>query len=102
MKASDDLFRLIKSLKQTEKRYFKLFSSQHKGDKNYLKLFNAIDKQKTYDEEKIKHFFARSTFIKHLAWEKNNLYKLIMKSLRTYHSSTSVNSELMDLIRNAE
>ena len=102
MKASDDLFRLVKSLQPTEKRYFKLFSSLHKGDKNYIKLFDAIDKQKIYDEEKIKKIHSKSPFIKHLPWEKNNLYKLILKSLRTYHSGKSVDSELMDLIRDAE
>ena len=60
MKASGDLFTLIKSLTQTEKRYFKLFSSLQKGDKNYVKLFDAIDRQKTY-----KHMLYKA-FIPHL------------------------------------
>ena len=38
MTTSDDLFLLIKSLKQTEKRYFKIFASIHvKGEQNNLR-----------------------------------------------------------------
>ncbi len=48
MKVTDDLFQLIKSLDQSEKRYFKVFATMHiKGSDNnkYVGLFDAIDKQ---------------------------------------------------------
>ncbi len=48
------LFELIHSLTKSEKRQFKLMSLLHSGDKSYLKLFDEIEKQKKYDEEKIK------------------------------------------------
>ncbi len=102
MKPSTDLFDLIKSLSKSEKRFFKLSSSLQSGDKNYLKIFDAIDKQKEYDEDAIKETFKGETFIKHFPSEKNHLYKLILKSLRAYHSDNSISSILKQEIKNIE
>ncbi|MBL7938282.1 MAG: hypothetical protein JNL43_02885 [Flavobacteriales bacterium] len=102
MKPSTELHDLIKSLSKSEKRFFKLHSSLQSGDKNYLRIFDAIDKQKAYDEEGIKKFFAKETFIKHLPSEKNHLYKLILKALRAYHSESSVSGVLKQEIKNIE
>jgi tetratricopeptide (TPR) repeat protein len=102
MKPSTELFELIKSLTKSEKRFFKLTSSLQSGEKNYLKIFDAIDKQKDYDEETIKKQFGRQTFIKHFPSEKNHLYKLILKSLRAYHSDNSISSVLKQEIKNIE
>ncbi|MDQ3021512.1 MAG: hypothetical protein M3R36_13225 [Bacteroidota bacterium] len=84
MKVTDDLFQLIKSLTQSEKRFFKVYASLHhiKGDENkYFKLFNAIDKQKIYDEELIRKQFGNEKFLKQLFVVKNYLYHTILKSL---------------------
>ena len=86
MKPSHELFRLIKSLSKSEKRFFKLMSSLQSGEKNYIKLFDSIEKQNEYNEDAIKHQFREETFIKHLPSEKNHLYKLILKSLRSFYS----------------
>ncbi len=102
MKPSTDLFDLIQSLSKSEKRFFKLSSSLQAGDKNYLKIFDAIDKQKEYDEDAIKETFKKETFIKHFPSEKNHLYKLILKSLRAYHSDNSTSSILKQEIKNIE
>jgi hypothetical protein len=102
MKPSDELFKLVKSLSKSEKRFFKLASSLQAGDKNYLKLFDAIEKQNEYDEEEIKEEFKKETFIKHLPSEKNHLYRLILKSLRSYHADNSVNSQLQEELKNIE
>ncbi len=102
MKPSTELFELISSLSKSEKRFFKLSSSLQSGEKNYLKIFDAIDKQKTYDEEAIKRQFKNETFIKHFPSEKNHLYKLILKSLRSYHSDNSISSLLKQEIKNIE
>ncbi|NND77669.1 MAG: hypothetical protein HKN39_05755 [Flavobacteriales bacterium] len=72
------------------------------GDKNYLKIFDVIDKQDDYDEEAIKDMFKNETFIKHFPSEKNHLYKLILKSLRSYHSDDSISSILKQEIKNIE
>jgi len=102
MKPSIELFSLIKSLSKSEKRFFKLSSSLQSGEKNYLKIFDAIEKQNEYDEEALKEQFIKETFIKHFPSEKNHLYKLILKSLRSYHSDTSPASILKQEIKNIE
>ncbi len=102
MKPSTELFDLIKSLSKSEKRFFKLSSSLQTGEKNYLRIFDAIEKQKDYDEEALKNTFKGETFIKHLPSEKNHLYKLILKSLRGYHSDSSISSILKQEIKNVE
>lgn len=102
MKPSTELHSLIKSLTKSEKRFFKLSSSLQSGDKNYLKIFDYIEKQKRYDEEELKAHFKKETFISHLPSEKNHLYKLILKSLRSYYSDQSVSSQLKQEIKNVE
>ena len=102
MKPSTELFKLIKSLSKSEKRFFKLSSSLQSGDKNYLKIFDFIEGQAKYDEEELKKAFKKETFIKHLPSEKNHLYKLILKSLRSYYSEQSVSSLLKQEIKNVE
>jgi hypothetical protein len=102
MKPSTELFKLVKSLTKSEKRFFKLSSSLQAGDKNYLKIFDYIDKQSVYDEEELKAAFSHETFIKHLPSEKNHLYKLILKSLRSFYSEQSVISLLKQEMKNIE
>lgn len=102
MKPSTELFSLIKSLTKSEKRFFKLNSALQSGDKNYLKIFDFIERQKKYDEEELKDEFKNETFIQHLPSEKNHLYKLILKSLRSYYSEQSVSSILKQEIKNVE
>lgn len=102
MKPSTELFDLIKSLSKSEKRFFKLTSSLQSGDKNYLKIFDFIDKQLEYDEEELKDFYKDEKFINHLPSEKNHLYKLILKSLRGFHSDNSVSAILKEEIKNVE
>lgn len=102
MKPSTELFDLIKSLTKSEKRFFKLSSSLQTGEKNYLKIFDVVDKQDNYDEVAVKYQFRNETFINHFPSEKNHLYKLILKSLRAYHSDNSVSSILKQEIKNIE
>jgi len=102
MKPSNELFNLIKSLSKSEKRFFKLHSSLQEGEKNYLKIFDAIEKQSEYNETEIKDQFGSEVFIKHFPSEKNHLYKLILKSLRAYHSENSISSVLKQEIKNIE
>lgn len=102
MKPSGELFKLIKSLSKSEKRFFKLSSSLQSGEKNYLKIFDYIEKQKEYDEDDLKEHFKKEKFIRHLPSEKNHLYKLILKSLRSFYSEHSVSSLLKQEIKNVE
>lgn len=102
MKPSNELFMLIKSLSKSEKRFFKLSSTIQAGDKNYLRIFDFIEKQSEYDEEELKNTFKEETFIKHLPSEKNHLYKLILKSLRSYYGEQTISSILKQEIKNIE
>lgn len=102
MKPSTELFKLIQSLSKSEKRFFKLTSSLQAGEKNYLKIFDFIESQNDYDEQELKDYFKDETFIKHLPSEKNHLYKLILKSLRSYYSDQSISSSLKQELKNVE
>lgn len=102
MKPSNELYKLIKSLTKSEKRFFKLSSALQSGEKNYLKIFDFIEKQPDYNEEELKDFFQEETFVKHLPSEKNHLYRLILKSLRVYYSEQSASSILKQELKNVE
>ncbi|MGQ0826931.1 MAG: hypothetical protein ACT4ON_00910 [Bacteroidota bacterium] len=104
MKASEDLFILIKSLSQNEKRHFKIYASRHTiGRKNiYLKLFDIISKQKIYNEHAIKKYFYGQTFIKQLTFTKNYLYNQILESLTAYHTNLSVEAKLKNILLQVE
>ena len=81
MKASDQLFQLIKSLGKQEKRYFNVFASTHREGSAYTLLFDHINKQKTYNEKAIKEHFKSHSFVKQYAVTKFMLYQLILKSM---------------------
>lgn len=102
MKKSEELFVLIKSLSQSEKRYFRIFCSQVGQESNYLRLFDAIDAQDEYDEKSIKKKFKGQLFVKQLHVTKNYLRALILKSLRNFHAKSSRDAEVKDLLRNVE
>lgn len=94
---SDDLFKLIKSMTKSEKRYFKRFAQIHvRGNQNnYIKLFDAIERQKNYNEDKLKRKFSGNHFVSYFAVEKMYLYNLILRSLRIYGSNEDVETLLM-------
>ena len=102
MAKKGSLFRLIKSLTKAEKRYFRLFAQMSGKSKNYLRLFDAIDVLEEYDESRIKEQFKQEKFVRQLHVTKNYLHKLILKSLRNYHSKLSKDAELKELLREVE
>ncbi len=102
MKPSNELFKLIKSLSKSEKRFFKLSSALQSGEKNYLRIFDYVEKQDEYEEEDLKNEFKSEKFIKHLPSEKNHLYRLILKSLRLFYSEQTVSSILKQELKNVE
>ncbi len=102
MKQSDDLFLLIKSLDNNEKRHFTLYSSKgSKDDAGYIKLFNAINKQDIYDESIIKKKFAGSAFIKQFTVAKYKLYYQVLRSLESYNANHSKKNKIKSLIIHA-
>ena len=101
MAYSTDLFDLIKSLSRTEKAYIKKYAyKQGKGGENaYLKLFDAIDKQKIYDEEKLKKKFRNTSITKQFSAAKNYLYSLILSSLCDYNQAKSPQLQLLQQMK---
>ncbi len=102
MKPTHDLFDLVHSLTKSEKRFFKLQSSLQAGEKNYVRLFDLLEKMDHYNEEFVKESFKGELFLKHLPSEKNHLFKLILKSLRSYHGESSVRSLLKQALKNVD
>lgn len=104
MPHSTDLFDLVKSLKQTEKRHFKVYATKHNSNKKnqYIKLFDALDDMTMYDEEAIKEKFKHEKFVNQLHVYKNYLEKIILKSLAAYHANDSVNAQILELLRYVE
>lgn len=104
MKHKDDLFQLVKSLEQTEKRYFRLDAGWHTiGDKNnYLQLFEIINQQKKYDEQEVRRKLHSGSSAVYLAETKYYLQKQILKSLHRYHAGSSVDAQLNEQLHLAE
>ncbi len=99
----DSLFQLIRSMNKAEKRYFKVNSTHTIGEKNnYMRLFDAMDKQEEFDDVKFRQKFKKEPFIKYLAAEKNYLYEMILKSLRTYRSDKSKYTKLLGLLQDID
>lgn len=99
-----DLFQLIKSLTQTEKRYFKVYTQKlvSKNSKsNSTELFDAIESMHEFDEEKLKKKIKNKSIVNHLPSEKNYLLHSILKVLRAYHTG-SINTQLNEMLRDIE
>ncbi|MBI2268829.1 MAG: hypothetical protein HYU69_00570 [Bacteroidetes bacterium] len=103
MTEQEDIFDLIRSLSQTEKRYFKIFSSRHiiGKENDYVKLFNAIDKQKHYDEKSLINSLQGRTIKDNFHVAKNYLYKMILKSMRGYRLDGDIDNNINGLINDA-
>ncbi|OWY20968.1 hypothetical protein C7N43_00565 [Sphingobacteriales bacterium UPWRP_1] len=88
---STDLFDLVKTLTVNEKAYFKKYAYKQQSDARenpYLRLFDAIDKQETYDEEKLVKKFAKEKFAQKFSAAKNYLYNLILDCLAMYDTNS--------------
>ncbi len=104
MKHPNDLFRLIKSLSMSEKRYFKVYSSKQTSASmsNCVRLFDAIDRQQTYDEAAIRRQFRNERFVRQLPVQKSYLYDVVLRSLRSYHSNRSAEARIKGLLHDVE
>ena len=97
------LFRLIKGLSRSEKRYFKLFASKE-GDslnKKFIRLFDLLDQQLVYSEEDIlkKEPGLKRSQMSNL---KAHLYKRILQSLRMFDNSSVKDIRIREYIDHAQ
>ncbi|MEO6168045.1 MAG: hypothetical protein ABIO46_08735, partial [Chitinophagales bacterium] len=98
---SQSLFRLVHSLTQSEKRYFTIATAAQRDSSAYLKVFKSIDQQEIYDEALLKKQLSSESFIKHISVIKVQLYYFLLKTLRNYHESRSVDFRLKELMMDA-
>ena len=96
MKYSTDLYDLIQTLTQAEKRYIKLFMQafSSKGSDTQVELFDSLAKQKSYDEELIRTQMSAKISAQNFHVSKNRLYLLILKGLYLFHSASSEQEKL--------
>jgi hypothetical protein len=94
----DQVFSLIKSMSQSEKRYFSRFSKFQTPDttNSYLALFNQMAKKDKYNEKVLKKEFGEL----HFAQLKQQLYKKLLQSLRIYYTSNEVQNEIFSHLHN--
>jgi hypothetical protein len=96
---SDPLFRLIKSLTSSEKRYFKIFFGTDKSSEeaNFIKLFNLIDKQDDYDEQKILE--QEKTFkASQISNMKAHLFRQILQSINSYNPNNDIEIKIREIL----
>jgi hypothetical protein len=98
---SDALFQLIKSLKQSEKRYFNMLGEVEGSELKYLILFEIIDSQDNYDEKEI---LRKAPEIKknQLSNLKAHLYKKLLQSIRQYNQKSVIDIQIRELIDHAQ
>ena len=100
---STGLFRLIKGLSRSEKRYFKLFASKEGDsfDKKFIRLFDIMDQQSSYSEAEIlqkEPGFKRQQ----MSNLKAHLYKRILQSLRMFDNSNVRDIRIREYIDHAQ
>ena len=97
------LFRLIKGLSKSEKRYFKLFVAKEGGslNKKFIILFDLIDQQESFNEQQIlqKEPGIKRTQLSNL---KAHLYRRILQSLRLYDNNNVRDIRIRELIDHAQ
>ncbi|MEM0997383.1 MAG: hypothetical protein AAGN35_09905 [Bacteroidota bacterium] len=88
----------------SEKRYFKVFASRssQKGKNHYMEIFARINAQSTYDESAILQLLPDDKARRQFPVMKNYLYKLVLKSLRNFHSGRTIDFRLKEHLMNAE
>lgn len=95
----DPLFRLVKSFSKSEKRSFKLLYGKGNGNKKFVALFDCIDKQKQYDEGKLKQIEKFTPG--QLPNLKIQLYNKLLDSLRFSSGKKTAKQQVKELIENA-
>ena len=95
---NDVVFSLIKSMTQSEKRYFRRYSSLHseQKDNNYVQLFDRMESMKNYDESAL----AKKIANKHFAQLKRHLLIKLLESLRAFNKARGIENNLHHLISN--
>lgn len=97
---SNALFKLVRKMTPSEKRYFKRFGllQQKKDSNKYTLLFDAVNEQTEYDEQALLKQFEGYDFINNFSEIKKYLFNQIQKALRNYHSQSSIDIVLYNYL----
>lgn len=103
MKPSNDLFLLIKSMSQSEKRSFNLDAKRYKdGKKKYIAMFEAMQKVSEYDEEAVKKSLASEVSAGNFASLKNRLWQMLKQFLREDEKGRTASGKGFSLVEAAD
>ncbi len=97
MLLKDDLFKLVKAMSKSEKRYFSL-DAQKSGKKGsrYLEVFRFLSDMDEFNDERLKKKFP-----KNLSSDKSYLYDAILRSMRDYRSTKSKAAQIKEKIQDS-
>lgn len=100
MKATDDVFVLIKSLTKSEKRYFKLFAAKQGSEERseYLQLFDLLDGMEEHDENTLREAIGEDK-ARYLPQMKYYLYRIILRALNQFHASSNFEAQINELLQ---
>lgn len=100
----DELFLLVKSLSQAEKRYFrrytKLYSNQ--GNPKYLLLFDALLQMPAYNEASLRNRCNGEKFLSQLPAAKRHLMELLLRCLRMFREGKSIDQRIRKVLDELE
>lgn len=94
----DDLFQLIKSLTEAERKFFRQYASLYHTESNYLRLFDFIDGLADYSDEQVKQAFRGEKFINQLSVSKNYLNEVILRTFRLSAEGGSPDTDLQIML----
>ena len=97
-----ELFILIKSMTQNQKRSFTIQCNIIKPNSNLLALFNALKKFEEYDEEKIIQYLLKNgkhKLVDNLASETTVLFNFVLKVLRFITDEKNISYKLENTFR---
>ncbi len=96
-----NLVKLIKCLKQGEKRYVTQQLSKHKKENNLLKLYQLIARSNAIKEADIRKKIKDKKFSSQLSINKHKLYIAILDALQQFHSKTSPYTQVLSMVHQA-
>ena len=102
MKEKIHLIRVIRSMTKSEKRHFSIYTAPHGKEKAYRELFRAAATREDYGSHTARSLLPDSYVARFHSAAKQNLYKTVRRSLRSFHEKISIETQARNLITDAE
>lgn len=99
---SKNLYDLINSMSKSEKRHFAISNQGFKSGGKQMTLYRLFEKQKKYDGNAIRDKARKAGLGSNYAVSCNDLQASIMRSLRSYHASSSFEGKMRRILGNIE